>query len=534
MTVSPVSPPVVERSVPPRQLDLRTLPQRLVTSARDPWLWVSVLAFLVILCISYALTIQPLDRDEGAFAVIAHGITQGKLPYRDYFDQQGPAIYYLLAVILLIAHGASPLVQAEFMRLSVDIANTVTALGLILLGKKLWSMEIGVLASVLWLISLPFYEGNWFVTEPYMVTFAVLGAAIAAYDPTSQASSPPGDSLAHRQLPYWVRGLVVGVLLAISSMFKQTAILELPGVLLLLAQHPGGWRGRISRWLACLVGFGASWLGVCMAFAFQGALQPLLNDVVWANLAHYPGQARSVLLFEARLYFDEMPLVWLVPLVLAIAFCLHAVLRRRLPGLPTLAMYVLAGLGMLPIVSHDYPHYWLQALPWACLLTSVGIFWLIGSVTKWERITRASVHRAVAINVLLGLIIGVVGTRDEIAPRLIAASAAASQQNAVASWISQKVPANTPLLVGPANPEYYFLANHMPSTKYVYLLSVDSSLYPTAESQVDEGRFQYIVWNPGYGGIGSEYQSIYEAILTHYRVLSIAPANGFVLYTIKS
>ena len=163
-------------------------------------------------------------------------------------------------------------------------------------------------------------------------------------------------------------------------------------------------------------------------------------------------------------------------------------------------MYVLAFLGLLPTLSHDYLHYWLQALPWACLLTSVGVFWLVDSVIQWERVTRANVHRAIAISALLGLIIGVVGTRNEIASRVASASVAARKQNAVVSWISRKVPASAMLLVGPANPEYYFLANHMPSTKYVYLLSVDTSLYPTAESQVAAGRFQYIVWNPGYGG----------------------------------
>ena len=85
-----------------------------------------------------------------------------------------------------------------------------------------------------------------------------------------------------------------------------------------------------------MAGFCAAWLCVCLAFAFHGALQPLLDDVVWANLAHYPSQPKNLLLYEARLYFDEMPLVWVIPLLLVVAFCLTAVLRRRMPGLASL------------------------------------------------------------------------------------------------------------------------------------------------------------------------------------------------------
>ena len=49
---------------------------------------VSALSLLVALFIGCALSFQPLDRGEGALAVIARGIIQGKLPYRDYFDSR--------------------------------------------------------------------------------------------------------------------------------------------------------------------------------------------------------------------------------------------------------------------------------------------------------------------------------------------------------------------------------------------------------------------------------------------------------------
>src|SRR5271165_5757367 len=109
MPTSPSSTPPAENNAVPVPRSRLSLAKRLRSSAADLWLWMSVLALVIVLCISFVLTIQPLDRDEGAFAVIAHSITQGKLPYRDYFDQQGPGIYYVLTAILVLAHSATPM-----------------------------------------------------------------------------------------------------------------------------------------------------------------------------------------------------------------------------------------------------------------------------------------------------------------------------------------------------------------------------------------------------------------------------------------
>lgn len=534
MKVSPVSrDAVVERTIL-RQATFHLVLKRVVAGVKDPWLWASVVAILVVVGISCALTIQPIDRDEGAFAVIAHGILQGKLPYRDFFDQEGPAIYYLLAGILFIAHGFNPFGQAELMRLSVDITNSITAIGLVILGKKLWRIEVGVLGAALWLISLPYYEGNWFVTEPYMVTFSVLSAAVAAYDGTRVSREHIPGSLHTFRPPLVLRGLVAGILLAISSMFKQTAVLELPGIVILLSAQPGGWWQRVAAWASFAVGFCASWLLVCVAFASQGALQPLLNDVIWSNLTHYPGPGRDALILEAKMYVDQLPVVWIFPLFLIIAVCAYAVWHKRLPGHAIIALYVLAALGWVPLFAHDYPHYWLQPLPWVCLLTSAGVFWIIGNLREKDQTAAINIRRSVAIGVLLGLVIGLSATQNLVTSRIPIAQEGIADQMSLAQWINHNVPVDKSLLIGPANPEYYFLSGRMPETHYVYLLTVDSSLYPESASEVQLGEFQYVIWNTGYGGAGSEYEIIYNAILARYRPISSFPANGFVLYILKS
>ncbi|MGO8946416.1 MAG: hypothetical protein ACLQUY_01875 [Ktedonobacterales bacterium] len=534
MKVSTGSAPAVEERPAATAATRNSWLNKSLSGVMDPWLWANIVVIFVIVFISYALTFQQLGRDEGAFAVIAHGIVQGKLPYRDYFDQQGPAIYYLLAGILLIAHGLNPFQQADLMLLSADIANTITAIGLVILGKKLWRIEIGVLAAALWLISLPSYGGNWFVTEPYMVTFAVFSAVVVAREGTSVSRTQTASPILQDRLPLLWRGLIAGILLAVSSMFKQTAILEFPGIIILLSMHTSDGNRRVGAWFACAMGFCAAWFLVCVTFAAQGALQPLINDVVWANLYQYPSEGQSTLILGAMRYADRLPLLWIFPLLMVGALCLYAVRDKRLPDPAITALYVLAAAGAEPLLFHDYPQYWLQLLPWVCMLCSVGIFWVIGKLREQGPVTTTNTHRAIAAGALLGLVIGLSATQNLIMTRIPNAQIGLADQMAVVSWINQNVPRDKTLLIGPANPEYYFLSGRMPSTNYVYLLPVDSSLYPEAESEVQSGEFHYILWNTGYGGTGSLYAMIYNAILARYRPISSNPASGFVLYIVKS
>ncbi|MGH2631963.1 MAG: ArnT family glycosyltransferase, partial [Tepidiformaceae bacterium] len=58
---------------------------------------VAPVALVAISAVPVLLTIpflhEPFDRDEGAYATIAQGLTHGLLPYRDLFDHKPPVIY---------------------------------------------------------------------------------------------------------------------------------------------------------------------------------------------------------------------------------------------------------------------------------------------------------------------------------------------------------------------------------------------------------------------------------------------------------
>jgi hypothetical protein len=71
-----------------------------------------------------------------------------------------------------------------------------------------------------------------------------------------------------------------------------------------------------------------------------------------------------------------------------------------------------------------------------------------------------------------------------------------SRQIAIGAQIARETPANARLLIGPAEPEYYFLSGRSPSAPYLYLLPVNKTIFPPSEiaDVVRAGGFDVVAW----------------------------------------
>jgi hypothetical protein len=496
--------------------------QKVRAQVANAWWWIGMASTFVVVISSIVLTTHFLSRDEGAYLAIARGILAGHVPYRDYLDQPGPAIYYVLAAVLAVVSWLNPIHQVQAVLVFVDLVNLSTAVGIVLLGTRLWRREVGVLAAALWLVVLPFYQGNYIVLEPFATACCVWSALAATWTISSQR--PLVRQMVRLLRPLGAPALLAGVILSLAAMFRQTAILELPGIMALLWARASSWRerGRIALLLA--VGFCLPWLLVCAGFALGGSLGPLLNDVVWVNLVHYPGDSLSAALRYAELRLGFAPLVWLVPIGALLPIVVQSMVRQRPPNGGVVACYLLALLGLVPVLSHHWTHYWLQALPWASLLTALSIGWLgqNGLELLGRRTSALASHlsrHTVAIATLLVALFALYGASSLVTQQRVDASQVATQVSEVA-WLRANVPATATLLVGPAEPELYVLSGRVPRASYVYLLPVDSSLFAQAATDIQAGRYQYIAWAT-YGERYVEYAQIDAQIHLHYHVISV-------------
>jgi hypothetical protein len=488
---------------------------------RDPLMWFVAAGAIFLIANSLTLLTMPLSHDEGTFLIIAQEVLHGRLPYRDVVDQKAPAIYYLLAAFLAVTRplALAPATQALLIRGGVVLVNLWTATGIVLLGRRWWRLEVGVLAAGLWLAALPLIEGGYFVTEPFAVAATIGALVVTAYRPGVRAA------------------LAAGLLLALGTLFKQTAILAAPGVVLMVlreGREEWSWRmdsQLVRRGVAFLIGLVAPWLLVFAVWAAAGGLNALWDDIVISDLLHYPPDpARVVKLVIAR---DALPLLWLTPVVVGLVGLARwsglVARTRRAPSMASVALWLIGGLGLIPFSTHAFLHYWVQVVPFAALLTALGVF---GLLDAWRPPTRSSLASRLAAPLLLALLVTWVGWHGTIPDRLQANGNLLHRQIVAAQWIASHTTASESILVAPSEPEYYFLAERPPSISNLYVLpiNVTPALIAQLEGQLASHAFGAVIWQEGGMALQPPIPAIYAVVTAHYRLVATEPAQHLELW----
>jgi len=98
--------------------------------------WALVAEWLLAIACLAPLALMPLARDQGHFAYTGQVILDGGLPYRDVFDQKGPATHYTFALVLALFGQTTLGVRTFFLivallgtRLAAALAETLADRG---------------------------------------------------------------------------------------------------------------------------------------------------------------------------------------------------------------------------------------------------------------------------------------------------------------------------------------------------------------------------------------------------------------------
>jgi 4-amino-4-deoxy-L-arabinose transferase-like glycosyltransferase len=495
--------------------------------------WMVRAAWALVFIVASLGILSALDRDEGAFLVIAQEILHGRLPYRDVFDHKSPGIYYVLAASLALTSHFNVAVQVVAARLTVVLANLLTALGIASLGRRWWDAQAGALAALLWLIVFPAFSGDQLLTEPFATAATVWAVYVLTRHPDRRGA------------------FAAGMLLALATVFKQTTVLALPVLaLMIVLQRPARaeWRPLARDVLPPLgmlfLGLAAPWVVVCALFASAGALGPMVSQVLVANLVHYPADPASVKTVDLNRAVTRLALLWAAPLLTLLAgpvrrLRLRASPRLSLSRLPhlgsgTALAAMLAALHLIPLVAHTYLHYWLQVLPWIALLLGAGV---IAEVRSWrtarggQRGSRPPRTLFIASGlVAITVVIGAVISLELAAPEL----AALQQESAAGAWIAGHTMPGTRLLVLPAEPEYYYLSGRLPTTWYIYVLPINDYATPPSQvsAQIAAGEFDVVIWQTNADGQVNQVlqPGIYGALTRRYQRLAVEEHEGLELF----
>ncbi|HEX5446838.1 MAG TPA: glycosyltransferase family 39 protein [Pirellulales bacterium] len=215
------------------------MPRR--ASAPSGWFALTAEWLLAALCLS-PLLLLPLARDQGHFAYAGQVILDGGLPYRDVFDQKGPATHYTFALALALFGQTAWGVRCFFFFAALLTTRLAAVLGQRLAGHQ--ARLPCVLAMALALVQGD--EGTaWHSGQVEDLLLVLQLAAVYLYG---------GDAA---QRSRWRTALAAG-LLGLACTYKPTALL--PSVVLLAIAGAALLRGdpaaRLScrAWLACSLG----------------------------------------------------------------------------------------------------------------------------------------------------------------------------------------------------------------------------------------------------------------------------------------
>lgn len=454
-----------------------------------------MLAVLALSLVLRALVVDlPMERDEGQYGYIAWRWLDGALPYVDSFDQKPPATYLVYA-LAFAAFGVSP----ESLHWVTGLYTLGTVVALHALGRVLVSPAAGLAAAAMLslLVVEPSFLGNASNTETFLLLPMVLGLLASV------------RALPRRSLGW---SFAAGALGALACLFKQVAAFNLLycGVLLLL----GGSRKPDLRLATALVAGAMLPLLVTLAFfAAQGALDPLLEHVVWHNLG-----------YSGRLPLWEYPGTFWRTFGPSVAGCggiyalaLAGIFLREPPdgaAAPARdARGILLGwlvFSMLGVSVGGYfrHHYFLQAMPAVALLAGAGAVAVARAALPPPR--RAA---GVAGLVAVALGAGLWASRAYFFPTSPAEASRAlygpnpfAESARVAGYIAERTRPDDTIFVFGSEPQIPLLARRRSASRYILAYPLFGP-FPDARERQREALDEVLAARPAFIVTTTAWQS---------------------------
>jgi Dolichyl-phosphate-mannose-protein mannosyltransferase len=301
----------------------------------------------------------PFERDEGVYATVAQGVLDGKLPYRDLFDNKPPLVYLWYAVSFSLfgeSVVAPRIVAAIFLSLTAVLlyqqARLVLPKGAAYAAASLFAVSTGLPWVAL--------HAN---TEAYMLL--PLAASLLCF-----TYGMKNGNLGW----FFVAGLVAGV----AMMTKQVAmwnLLALAMVALIWHHRTLGttWRAVAPTfWL--FTGAMMSLAVIALPFAASGAL----DDFLYANLSYnwvYVGFLSWAERFANLGYGMAFFCAVAAPFVAGSIAGLFVLWRRRAAATDyVLIVWAIASAIGVASGGRFFPHYFLQLMPSLAVLTGILVY----------------------------------------------------------------------------------------------------------------------------------------------------------------
>ncbi|MGZ8983928.1 MAG: ArnT family glycosyltransferase [Methylotenera sp.] len=236
----------------------------------------------LILRVMFAYT-QRIENDEPQHLHVVWGWANGLLQYRDLFDNHTPLFHMMFSPIYTIFGERTDIVV--MMRLTVIPLFFLALWAIYLIGKALYSKQVGIWAAIITGLSARFFIVSLeFRADDLWMLFWLMALAVLVNKPLKTS-----------------RILVVGLLLgaALSTSMKTTLLLSALGLatlgahLIIRAPAQPLFKTYLSNALVLLAGLVFIPAVLILFFASKGALGSMYYSVIQHNIVSGMGQPRS-------------------------------------------------------------------------------------------------------------------------------------------------------------------------------------------------------------------------------------------------
>lgn len=416
-------------------------------------------------------------RDGGFFLYAGSQILNGKIPYLDFWDSKGPAIFYINALGLLLGGGS---------RWGVWIAEFVCIFGtLLILCRALlrrWGLGVSLFGVTMAGFGLRVVLGYGNYTEEYALLFNAAGLYLFL-------------SMVDTEKNYW-KYFWVGALFGLSFTFRANNIGGLFGALtaiFLFYVFKCDFIASIKIILAVLAGFAVSLLFWVLYFALLDGAGEMIYASLIFNLSYSAAKAREWLdLFGG---FGRYGMSWygwftlIAWFILVFRLLFNFVQQKPLSLFETfLLVWFPVEILLSNLSGRNFTHYyisWTLAVAVYCAFVFAE-FWQftfsVSSLESWSEYLGASVS-AVLIVVLFVISPSSTTRYAETINRLFNRPDTMEYVDPISAYIQENTQSDDLVLTWYPEMGVNFMAGRMSPVKYLYYpLFLEGSLTEEIES----------------------------------------------------
>ena len=305
----------------------------------------------------------PFERDEGAYGYYGKLLLEGKIPYKDFYEQKFPGIFYFYAFMVGVFGDTVKSIHMGFMFL--NMASIV----LVFAGsRRLFSPLAGVISAITFaIVSLtPSLSGFTIQGEHGVAFFISLG--IYAYSYCARSTN-------------WKYYFLTGIALGCAFMVKTSGLFLVlwGGIAIVIDFFLDGNKRSVKEFFRrTLIYSGGVFLVVGILFLII-AMKGSFNEMIYWSYEipkKYVGQikwedGKTYLEYTYKAITNDYKFFWMHA-----ALALSVVFLKNIPWRLKLVSISLVGFSTMTIFPgyYFYGHYWIQILPGLSIMAGLTFY----------------------------------------------------------------------------------------------------------------------------------------------------------------